>query len=92
MVHDTLTPGDREITDFSHSIREPRGPAAPVPQLACPARRGRGYGLGFADPPGRARIEVRVRDPAGLRCRVYAVSAAADFVPAPAWGACRARA
>jgi len=80
MVHDTLTPGDGEITDFSHSIREPRTEAracmAPGADADTDSRIHRGA--------RGCRIEVRVRDPAGLRCRVYAVSAAADFVPAPA--------
>jgi hypothetical protein len=81
MVHDTLTPGDREIFPIVSENREGTTPAAPAPIGLPGAARTR---IRIADPPGRARIEVRVRDPAGLRCRVYAVSAAADFVPAPA--------
>lgn len=76
MVHDTPTPGDREIC--FHILRTGGG--------ARTARRRRGaepsttageYEIGIGRRP-RPDERVRVRDPAGLWCRVYAVSAGGD--------------
>lgn len=79
MVHDTPTPGDREIC--FHILRTGGGPPAAAA----------GRGTEYATTAGEYEIgrrprpdeRVRVRDPAGLQCRVYAVSAAVT-VPAPA--------